>query len=200
VTGRSIALLAGLGLLVAACGEREQRVFVPRYLGEPNGDGAALIGALIVDPRNCLVVRQKDGTDTLIAVAATSSEWDDAGRAPTVGGSGWSPATTSCSAAAAIPLGRCTSAGRRLPMRVAPRAATRYGWRAIGRVSLRIPGTCGARRRCRPEGQHRRRRRRSLPGKHVERTAPATRSGREPPPTARAVLETPVPPPAGSAC
>lgn len=78
-------LVVGAGVLEVACGESQGQVEVPRYAGEPNGDDAAMVGALVV-VNNCLFVRLDTGEDVLTAFPSAFTRWDNKGQVLTLSG------------------------------------------------------------------------------------------------------------------
>ena len=80
-----MAALLAMALLSSCNGAARPDVVVPMYRGEPNGDDAALVGAIVVEGP-CLLVDAGDGSPLLIAFPASAARWDDAARELTLGG------------------------------------------------------------------------------------------------------------------
>lgn len=70
-----LAIAIAAALLASACGDSNPAVEFPRYLGEPNGDDAAMIGELVIE-NNCLYVRTEAGELVLTAFPSDFAEWD----------------------------------------------------------------------------------------------------------------------------
>jgi hypothetical protein len=73
---RTLASLLVLALLAAACGPSDAQVEVPRYLGEPNGDDAAMVGMLVIES-DCLYVRSESSETVLMAFPSSVTKWDN---------------------------------------------------------------------------------------------------------------------------
>jgi hypothetical protein len=80
-----VLLVAGGVVAAVACGGSDDpSVVVPRYLGEPNRDSAALIGRLVVDGK-CLFVEAAGGSRLLIGFPDEATKWDDDSQRLTLG-------------------------------------------------------------------------------------------------------------------
>ena len=79
-----VLVAAGVAAAVACRGSDEPSVVVPRYLGEPNRDSAALIGRLVVEGK-CLFVEAAGGSRLLIGFPDEATKWDDDEQRLTLG-------------------------------------------------------------------------------------------------------------------